>query len=485
MTAPARPPHQRGPRHGAPRPPHWGRRVAMAAALAVLGTAGVGHAVMKGIDSRIGRVDAFRGLSDRPPVTSRGTNLLLVGTDDRDTITPDERRRYHLGGSPCHCTDTVMLVHLSADRDRASVVSLPRDTYTEIPGRLDDAGRPHPAHVQKLNAAYAEGGPSLSVRTVEHLTGVHIDHYLEVDFASFMRTVDALGGVQVCTARPLRDSYSGLDLPVGTSTLNGGQALEYVRSRHLERVSDLGRMRRQQRFLASLLHRAGEDGVLLNPVRFQRVAATLLGSVRADKGFGSGELVALGQTMKNLTPAATEFVSVPVAVVDYPVPRVGSTVKWDEAGASKIFEALREDRPLTTPRTRDAKDQDGRAAVPVEVEPALVRVQVFNGSGRVGLARATDAALRATGFGTTGLPADAPARAVLPRTVIAFDPRWDRSARTLAAALPGAELRAVPGQGPLMRVTLGTDFTGVRQVRVRDQHQDPTEAVTGDQVVCP
>ncbi|MEV6670890.1 LCP family protein [Streptomyces sp. NPDC051162] len=490
MTAPARTTRTNGPRHGAPRRPRRGVRIAAGVAAVVLGTSGVGHAVVSGIDSRIGRVDVFRGLSNRP-VSGQGTNLLVVGTDSRDRITEEERRLYHLGGAPCHCTDTVMLVHLSADHDRATVVSLPRDTYSEIPEHVDEAGRPHPTHVQKLNAAYAEGGPGLTVRTVEHLTGVHIDHYLEVDFTSFMKTVDEVGGVRLCTDRPLQDPFSGLNLPVGTSTLNGGQALEYVRSRHLDGAADLGRMQRQQRFVAALLHRVSQSGVLLNPVMFQQVADTLLGSVRADRGLDSGELIGLGQAMRNLTPAATEFLSVPIASANFPVPRVGSTVKWDDVASARLFQALREDRPLTahTPsRLHDAKAPSRRqeAPTPVEVAPSEVRVQVYNGSGRQGLARAADLALRAMGFSTTGLPTDAAAGPAQARTVIAYDPRWDRSVRSLAAAFPTAELRPAPGQGPLMRVTLGTDFTTVHEVRERAApRRGGPEVMTGDRAVCP
>ncbi|ARZ69790.1 LCP family protein [Streptomyces sp. HU2014] len=491
MTAPARNPRSHRARHGAPRRPRWGLRITSLAALAVLGAGGIGHAVVSGIDSRIDRVDAFRGLVDRPPETRQGMNVLLVGTDGRERISRAQRDRYHLGGAPCHCTDTLMLVHLSAERDRATVVSLPRDTYAMIPEHTDEAGRRRPAHPQKLNAAYAEGGPSLTVRTVEHLTGVHVDHYLEVDFVSFMRTVDVLGGVRVCSAKPLRDRYSGLDLPAGPSDLDGGQALQYVRSRHLDGAADLGRMQRQQRFLASLLHQATSSGVLLNPVKFQEVSATLLGSVRADRGFGGDELVGLGRAMRNLTPSSAEFVSVPVGVADFPVPRIGSTVKWDEAAAGKLFQALRDDRPLTEQnrRAHDAKAPRRLAGppAPVEVAPQKVRVQVYNGSGRHGLARATDRDLRTTGFSTTGLPADARVPVPQRRTVIAYDPRWDRSVRTLAAALPGAELRPVPRQGPVMKVTLGLDFKEVRAVRVivPVPKRRGAAAVTGDQVICP
>nr|WP_240003426.1 LCP family protein [Streptomyces cinnamoneus] len=497
MTAQARSsrrprPYRTAPR--SPRRPRWGMRLATGAAVAVLGTGGIGHAVVYGIDGGIGRVDPFGGLSNRPG-GGRGMNVLLVGTDGREKITEDERRRYHLGGVPCHCTDTMMLMHLSADRERATVISLPRDTYTEIPEHADETGGVRPAHPQKLNAAYAEGGPGLTVRAVEQLTGVHVDHYMEIDFTSFMKTVDVVGGVQVCTVRPLKDDYTGLDLPAGTSTLDGGQALQYVRSRHLDGAADLGRMQRQQRFLASLIHKVSDGRLLLNPVKFQEVTSAVLDSVRADRGFGADQLLELGRAMRKLRPASAEFTSVPVAVANYPVAQIGSTVRWDEAAAGKLFQALREDRPVNAVpraphRTQDAKPpsrRDGPAPTAVEVAPERIRVQVLNGSGVDGLGRTTDEALRATGFATTGLPAGAPPPAD-GHTVIGYDPRWDRSAHSLAAALPGAELRPVPGQGPLMKVVLGTDDPRVRPVRAQDpppQHGGGVPVVTGDQVICP
>ena len=205
--------------------PRWGMRVATSLSVLVLGAGGIGHAVVTSLETGIDRVDPFKDMKNRPRA-GNGMNLLLVGTDGRDKIDREEKRKYRLGGAPCHCTDTIMLVHLSADRERATIVSLPRDTYTELPEHRDPAtGAERAAHPVKLNAAYAEGGPSLTVRTVERMTGVKVDHYLEVDFTSFMKTVDTLGGVQICTARPMKDSYTGLDLAAGTHWLDGGQAL--------------------------------------------------------------------------------------------------------------------------------------------------------------------------------------------------------------------------------------------------------------------
>ncbi|WP_394431375.1 LCP family protein [Streptomyces sp. SGAir0957] len=451
-------------------------RMATALSVSVLAAAGLGHALVAGLDTGIDRIDPFKDMKNRP-AAGHGMNVLLVGTDGRDKITDEERQKYRLGGAPCHCTDTIMIVHISADHERASVVSLPRDSYAMMPPHVDEnSGDQHHAHPVKINAAYAEGGPQLTVRTVENMTHVKIDHYLEVDFTSFMKTVDVLGGVQVCTVRPLKDSYTGLDLGVGTHQLNGGQALQYVRARHTDGAGDLGRMQRQQRFLASLISKTTSTGVLLNPVRFREVARTLLSSVRADKGFGTDEMVDLARAMRSFTPSSSEFTTVPIGNIDYPVPNIGSTVKWDPAKSEKLFAALREDKPLAVHKNR-------KKAVVVDVSPEQIRVQVENATGTAGLGKKVDSALAATRFQTTGAPVDAADRSAR-ETVVLYDPRWDRSAKSLATAVPGARMRAVAGQGAVLKVTVGADYRGVRKVRGEDAQQGEYGAVTGDEVAC-
>ncbi|MGW0603243.1 LCP family protein [Streptomyces sp. NPDC002640] len=467
----------RGPRRPARRR-GWGGRLVTTLSVTVLAAAGVGHSVLTGIDEGITRVDPFRDMKNRPHA-GHGTNVLVVGTDARDRITPEERRKYRLGGQPCHCTDTMMVVHISEDRDRASVVSLPRDSFAVTPEYTDpDTGTKRPGHPVRLNAAYAEGGPQLTVRTVEKMTDLKIDHYLEVDFTSFIRTVDVLGGVRICTVEPLKDSHTGLDLRAGQHRLDGGRALQYVRARHVDAASDFGRMQRQQRFLAALIEQATSSGVLLNPVKLKNVAGTVLGSVRADHGFGTGQMMDLGRAMRNFSPSSSEFTTVPIAQMKYRVPGVtGETLKWDDGKARQIFTALREDRPLAPHVAKRPK------AVRVPVAPERIRVQVENGTMTPGLGQRVAKGLAATGFVTTGSPVNGANRAVR-RTVVLHDPRWDRSAKSLAAALPGAEVRARPGLGPTLRVVAGADFTEVRRVRAEDPYQGENGVVTGDQVVC-
>ncbi|MEO3976408.1 LCP family protein [Streptomyces sp. CAU 1734] len=456
-------------------------RLATGLSVLVLGAGAIGHATLTSLDTEIRRVDPFKDMKNRPEA-GHGTNLLLVGTDGRERIGPEEKRKYRLGGAPCHCTDTIMLVHISRDRDRASVVSLPRDSWAELPEHTDrNTGERHRPHPVKLNAAYAEGGPALTVRTVEQMTEVKIDHYLEVDFTSFMKTVDAIGGVEICTTERMKDRYTGLDLPAGTHELDGGQALQYVRSRHVDVASDLGRMQRQQRFLAALIKKATSGGTLLNPVKFQAVGRAMLSSVRADAGFGADEILALGRAMRGFSAASSEFASVPVVAMG-PVKGIGSAVKWDAEKARRLFRMIREDRPLAAAGPRRAK------AKLVEVSPQQIRVQVYNGTAEPGLGRKVDAALRATGFDTTRAPLNAlsgPSPRPVESTLVSYDPRWDRSARSLAAALPGCVLRPVAGQGRTLRVTAGTGYDGVVPVRAQDAYQGEFGAVTGDQVTCP
>lgn len=501
----------RPPRLPAGRGRRWGLLLTGALSSAVLAASGLGWSVVGHVNSEIERVDAFAGISDRPrqkPAVHNdgGVNFLLVGVDRRDGLTARDRHRLHAGGSSCNCTDTLMLLHISGDRSRASVVSIPRDSYVEFPAHVEPAGmapppdaEPVPAspgeapsasddakragqavrHHGKINSAYAHGGPALTVRTVEQATGLRIDHYLEVNFRSFMKTVDAIGGVEVCSMTSLQDSYSGLDLPRGTSTLDGAGALRYVRARHVGVRSDFGRMERQQHFLVQIIRQLRGSGVLTNPARLTSVVDTVLSSVRADKDLTSADVVTLGTVMRHLTPSGSEFTQVPIADPDWRGdPYWGSAVLWNRKKADRLFDRIRRDQPL-------AVERPGRKGRKVPIDPRSIRVQVVNASGNTERGMEVDTALARTGFATTGLPWQA-SGGMRERTVITYDPRWDRSAQSLAVALPGAKLVARPGHGPVMEVTVGSRFRGV--VKVRPATSGLTEnpdAVTGDQVLCP
>ncbi|OIV38611.1 hypothetical protein BIV57_04995 [Mangrovactinospora gilvigrisea] len=312
--------------------------------LSVLAASCAGWTTLARLNGSVGHVDAFAGLAGRPGA-GRGQDLLVVGTDDREGVSPAELRRLHAGGQSCDCTDTMLLVHLSADRRHAAVVSIPRDSYVEIPAHRDKhTGREVPAGHGKINAAFGMGGPALAVNTVEQATGIRVDHYLQVNFLSFVSTVDALGGVTVCTPRPLVDPESGLDLAPGTHRLDGAEALRYVRARHVDGSSDLGRMSRQQQFVVQMARQAQGSGLMMDPPRLQRVVSAALRSLTADRGLTATDLVALASDLKDLRPQDITRQTVPLAAVDHPVPGWGSTVLWDTAAADRLFEDLRADR---------------------------------------------------------------------------------------------------------------------------------------------
>ncbi|MBW8737842.1 MAG: LCP family protein [Streptomyces turgidiscabies] len=297
------------------------------------------------------------GVPPQPPLRpvsgaapAKGTDILLLGTDGRGTITEKERRKFHAGGIACNCADVMMLVHVSAKRDRVSVISLARDSFATIPAyRPQPSAKQRPAHPAKLNGAYAEGGAELVVRTVEAVTGVSVEQYLQIDFRRFIDAVDQVGGLEVCTKRRLKDSKTKLDLAPGLHLLKGGQSLQYVRSRHVDTSADLGRIQRQQRFLVSALEQLTARKVLTDPVLMGRVARTLLGPAKVEQGFGKDgakALVSLASALSKVPATRTEFATVPIAGFNPPKTGIGSTLRWDAAKAKTMFTKVREDRPL-------------------------------------------------------------------------------------------------------------------------------------------
>ncbi|MFE2556474.1 LCP family protein [Streptomyces sp. NPDC059352] len=281
------------------------------------------------------------------PSPEQGLNILVVGLDTRRGVTEAEKERYRLGGKECDCTDVMMLVHVSAENDRVDVVGLPRDSLTTFPADHRDrrTGKVHAAHPAKINGAWAEGGSSFAVETVESMTGLDVHRYLEIDFRRFMDTVDKIdGGVPVCTAEPLNDPATGIDLQPGTKRVGGGEALQYVRSRKADGQMDFGRIRKQQQFVVNTLERL-RDGILDDPEQLKAFAATLRGTAAAERGISTAELLTLAARLRDLPPDRTEFATVPVR--DFTtVAGVGSTIAWNEEGAAEVFGRLREDRPL-------------------------------------------------------------------------------------------------------------------------------------------
>ncbi|MBA2770019.1 MAG: LCP family protein [Sporichthyaceae bacterium] len=278
--------------------------------------------------ARIDRFDAIQEYEGRPEAGS-GTNWLIVGSDSREGLSDDQIRQLHLGRAEGRRTDTIILLH-RPESGAPTLVSLPRDSYVPIPGR----GR------NKLNAAYAFGGAPLLVRTVEQVTGLRVDHYAEVGFGGFVGMTDAVGGVELCPSRAIRDKKSGLRVQKGCQEMDGPTALAYVRARYFDPTGDLGRVKRQQEFLGAVFDRAASPATVLNPWRMVSLGNAATTALTIDDGDGPVSLVQFGLTMRAVAGGGGRRVTVPVADANYSTP-AGSAVRWDRERALELFRSLR------------------------------------------------------------------------------------------------------------------------------------------------
>ncbi len=291
--------------------------------------------------SRITKVAALSDYSGRP-AKGAGTNWLVVGSDSRSDMTAAQKAQYHTGSSQGQRTDTVLLLHYGATGP--DLISIPRDSYVTIPAYTDSSGKSHSPSKNKINAAYAIGGPVLLTKTVEMATGVRIDHYMEIGFLGVVNVVNAVGGVNLCLDTPVKDHYSGANLPAGCQTLNGQQSLALIRSRYSLANSDISRMANQQKFVSALAKAALRPGVEYNPFTLYPFLSATLGSIAVDNGAGLSDLISMSSHMRPITGTGGTVGTVPIKNEGYNVSGVGSSVLWNSAKATKVFDAINHDK---------------------------------------------------------------------------------------------------------------------------------------------
>ena len=418
----------------------------------------------------ITKINVFSGLTHRPSGGVQGDlNILLVGSDSRAGLSPAQQRALHVGHDPGQRSDTMILLHIPRGGGKAVLVSLPRDSYVLIPAHKDANGRNVPATHNKLNAAYSAGGPELTVATIEANTHVRIDHYVEINFLGFVKMVNALGGVTVCTPRAINDPVrydpstggnvgSGLRLSAGRSHVNGATALAYVRAREFDPSADIGRIQRQQKFMSALVQKAESTGTLLNPFKLVGFLNAVTGSLKTDPGFGASQMERLAKKLHNMSATHVELLTVPLATTNGRALIGGSyasVVRWDPVLAPQLFNDLTVDRPI------DAADQ-GKAAK-VTIPPSSISISVRNATSTQGLAAGVANQLSTLGFHIIGT-GNAPAGSDPNTTVVRYGPARADSARTVAAAVPGSKLQLDPSLGSSIRVVVGSNFHGVRRV---------------------
>ncbi|TQE16366.1 LytR family transcriptional regulator [Streptomyces ipomoeae] len=349
----------------------WVRWTAGGAAAFALGTLGVAwgaYAKLNGnITSDTSAADELaRFEKERPTALVRGAqNILLIGSDSRSGDGNGEYGR----DSGTERSDTTILLHLAADRHSATAVSLPRDLMVDVPScRRRDGSRTEPVFTL-FNHAFQSGGSACTIRTVERLTDIRIDHHVVVDFSGFKRVVDAVDGVEVCLATPIHDKAAKLRLPAGKVRLNGEQALGYVRARKsLGDGSDTERMDRQQRFLAALATKVRGNGVLLNPVKLYPLLDAATSSLTTDPGLASLRgLYDLVRGLRTIPMEKVQFLTVPRKSYT----RDANRDELVEPAAHRLFERLRSDVPVAVTSELPKGMREGHSAERLSRPPAF------------------------------------------------------------------------------------------------------------------
>ena len=457
--------------------------IAVSTAVLILAVSGLGYVAFNHYDGNIQRIKGALGLPGvvRPAAAPRNAqNLLIVGSDTRG----DEAAGTGFQGSGAtfvtgQRSDTVILAHLYGNSDKVQMVSFPRDSFVTIPSYADPrTGAVTREHQAKLNSAFAIGGPPLLVATIERLTGVRVDHYLQIDFTGFQSMVNKLGGVDVCLATAARDKYSGIDLPAGKHHIDGTVALAFVRQRHGLPGGDIDRIRRQQEFLGSMVRKVLSADTLLNPLKLNAFLNVATASLKTDDALTGADLRNLALRLRNFSAGGVIFSTVPVSDIGAYRNRE-SVVLIDDAKAASFFGDLRRDVAPGTP----APEPSGPlvAAQPLIVAPSSVRVTVYNGAGVAGLGRRAAADLATVGFSVVGTPTNRGTG--LSGTTVYYGPDKADSARTLAATLPGATLQADASLGNIVEVVIGSGYTPAVAVTLTAPTSPQPTATTPAKVV--
>nr|WP_214661758.1 LCP family protein [Streptomyces polyasparticus] len=359
------------------------RWIALGVSVLVLVVAGIGWGIYKQLQGNITQdltaaEELERYEKERPaPSTHNAQNILLIGSDTRAGKGNDRYGKD--SGTDGGRSDTTILLHLAADRKSATAVSLPRDVMVDIPSCRRGNGTRTEEQFAQFNWAFEWGGAACTIRTVEALTDIRIDHHMIVDFRGFKKMVDAVDGVEVCLKDPIDDPDAKLKLPAGRHRLDGEQALGYVRARKtLGDGSDTERMDRQQAFLGALVNKVKSNGVLLNPTRLYPVLDAATSSLTTDPAIaGLTDLYDLVRSMRNIPAEKVQFLTVPRQSYIYDANR-DELVQPD---AGRLFDRLRNDAPLQVAEEVPATEE-ASAEEPAEgEEPASERDGAENGDG--------------------------------------------------------------------------------------------------------
>jgi LCP family protein required for cell wall assembly len=435
---------------------------AILATVLVVSTSLVAYARYRTVYGSIKRFDVTSGeLGHRPPYTA-ALNILVIGSDSRAGTGNKFGSAAAIAGAR---SDTTMLLHIAPGHQRADIISFPRDSMVPIlscPANNAEGlvgQQAQPGVLERLNATFAYGGPVCLWKTLEQLTNIRIQHFVEVNFLGFQSIVNDVGGVSVCLPYAINNAQSKLNLPAGLQTVSGAQALAFVRAReNVGMGSDLQRIQRQQFFLDAVLHKLKSTNLLSDPAKILHVVTDAAKSLTTDSGLDLTTLLKIANSMKSLNSSAVAFISVPVE--DYP-PDPAAEVQWVQPQADQLFQGIASDKNLPKPAPKVGKKATALPSAVPTVSPSQVQVNVLNGVGSVGLASTTATDLTNAGFVVTGT-GDA-ATTGYTNSVIEYSSASQLpEVNTLRAAIGGAQVKqdtTLPAGA--ISLIVGSSFNGL------------------------
>ncbi|MGW5864898.1 LCP family protein [Streptomyces sp. NPDC055239] len=426
----------------------------------------------------------------------RAINILVMGTDKRSGA---GNEKYGDKGSVGHA-DTTILLHVSKDRTNATALSIPRDMITDIPDcptTMKDGSKKTITGSQSVrfneSLGQSDRTPSCTMRTVTEITGIVPDHFMVADFNAVKTLSSAVGGVDVCLAKDIDDPDSHLDLPAGKHTIEGEEALAFVRTRHsVGTGGDLSRIELQQQFLSSLMRKLKSNDTLTSPTKMIKLAEAGTEALTVDSKIADiMKLRDLGMELGKLDMKNLTFATVPV--VDNPAEKVHTTVVVNDAKADPLFSMMRADESLTAVKKKEKKEKAEVAARLKGSKSAAsdVRVNIYNGSGKTGAAQATLTYLQNTeGMSKASQLGNAPSD--LKKTTLEYAPDQADEARRLADVMGLSGSAMKPGKSeknsqglPAIKLTLGGDFKGAGvSISAPSKAPEDIQKVEADKTVC-
>ncbi|MET8179071.1 LCP family protein [Streptomyces sp. NPDC005336] len=336
-----------GPGGGGPRPArrkNWKRRITVGLVTLIVLLLAVGIGTYFWADSKLRREVNLSKVEDRPS-GGKGTNYLIVGSDSREGMSAEDKKKLHTGSADGRRTDSMIILHVGDNGN--TMISLPRDSWVTIPPFTGpDTGKRYNQTQNKLNASFSMAGPELLVRTIEYNTGLKIDHYAEIGFDGFAKIVDSVGGVEIDVPQDMKEKHAGTDLKKGKQTLDGQTALAFVRQRYGLAGGDLDRTRNQQKFLSALANKAATPSTVLNPFKLYPTMGSGLDSLIVDKDMSLWDVKDMFFAMKGVSGGDGKQMNMPVSNSGFSTPQ-GSAVQWDMTKVKQLMGQLKNDEKVT------------------------------------------------------------------------------------------------------------------------------------------